>query len=120
MLMKENNEHGVITLNDALIGQIMAEAIKPWSATARYAGERQVRFSDAGLYVYAGISVRIGSSIRETAEGIINSIIRSVTDMLELPIDEVVIEVVQMTTSRNSVSRKIVFSSRGEEDGKVC
>ena len=114
MLTKENNEYGVITLNDALISQIMSEAIKPWSATAKYSGERQVRFYDDGLYIHAGISVRIGSSISETAKGIV----RAVRDMLELPVEEVVIEVVQMTTSRNAVSRKIVFSSRGGEDGR--
>lgn len=118
MLTKENNEYGVITLNDALISQIMSEAIKPWSSTAKYSGERQVRFSDDGLYIHAGISVRIGSSISETAKGIINGIVRAVRDMLELPVEEVVIEVVQMTTSRNAVSRNIVFSSRGGEDGR--
>ncbi|MBR5731625.1 MAG: hypothetical protein IKX89_06740 [Firmicutes bacterium] len=119
MLIKENNEYGVITLNDALISQIMAEAIKPWSAKARYAGERQVRFSDAGLYVYAGISIRIGTSISETAKGIIDGIENAVTEMLEIPIEDIVIEVVQMTTSRNTVERSIVFSARGGKDGQV-
>ena len=118
MLMKENNEYGVITLNDALISQIMSEAIRPWNGTAKYVGERQVRFSDDGLYVYAGVSLRIGSSISETAKGIIDNIVRTVTDSLELPIEDVVIEVVQMTTAKNAVERSIVFSARGGDNGQ--
>ena len=118
MLTKENNEYGVITLNDALITQILAEAIKPYGSRAKYAGERQIRFSEYGLYVYAGVSIRIGSSIRETAQGILDFIVSAVSDQLELPIDNIIIEVVQMTTSKSTVDRSITFSSRGGEDGQ--
>ena len=116
MLSKETNELGVITLNEALVNQLLSEAIKPWESKARYVGERQIRFGDDGLYVYAALSLRIGSSITEIAGGILNYMTEAAANCLELSIEDIIIEVVQMTTSRNAVKREIRFSYRGSEN----
>ena len=55
MLTKETNELGAITLSESLVNQILTEAIAPWEGKARYAGERQIRCGDDGLYIYAAL-----------------------------------------------------------------
>ncbi|MBO4862239.1 MAG: hypothetical protein J5535_05035 [Firmicutes bacterium] len=116
MLSKETNDLGVITLNEALVSQLLAEAISPWEGKAKYTGERQIRCGEDGLYVYAALSIRIGCSIKEIAGGILDYMIKAAVESLELPVEDIVIEVVQMTTLRNSVKRSIVYSYRGTED----
>ena len=116
MLLKETNELGVISLSEALVSQILAEAIAPWEGKARYTGERQIRYGEDGLYVYAALSVRMGFSVREIAGGILAYVSDAAEKSLELPVEDIIIEVVQMTTLRTSVKRSITFSYRGTED----
>ena len=116
MLLKETNELGVITLNEALVSQLLAEAISPWEGRAKYTGERQIRCGKDGLYVYAALNVKIGYSLKEIAGGIRDYMVKAAQESLELPIDDIIIEVVQITTLRNTVKRSIRFSYRGTEE----
>ena len=116
MLSKHSNEYGVITLDEGLMLQIFAEAIKPWEGKAKYAGDKEFRLEEDGLFVYAPLSIKIGSSISEICGGMIDYIAGAVTDSLELPLSDIVLEVVQMTTtSRKTVKRDIKVSYRGGE-----
>ena len=115
MLTKETNELGAITLSESLVNQILTEAIAPWEGKARYAGERQIRCGDDGLYIYAALSIRMGYSVKEIAGGILDFVTKAADEMLELPIEDIVIEVVQMTTLKTWVQRSIRFSYRGTE-----
>ena len=116
MLLKETNELGVITLNESLVSQILAEAIAPWEGKARYIGDRQVRYGDDGLYVYAALSVRMGFSVKEIAGSILAYAVKGAEESLELPIDDIIIEVVQMTTLKTFVKRSTRFSYRDAEE----
>ncbi len=116
MLTNETNQYRVITLNEGLVYQIFAEAIKPWEGKARYVGDREVRFGEDGLFAYAALSLRLGSSIKEVCSSIIDYVADAVTESLELPIEDIVLEVVQMTTSKTAVKRSIRISYRGSED----
>ncbi len=116
MLTNIKNEYGIITYNEALVNQILAKAIEPWSEKARYIGDRQIRFGDDGLFIYAGISIRLGYSMNDIACSMINYIADCVENMLDLPLEDVVIEIIQMTTARSVVPRNIRFSLREEYD----
>ena len=116
MLTKETNELGAITLSESLVNQILTEAIAPWEGKARYAGERQIRCGDDGLYIYAALSIRMGYSVKEIAGGILDFVTKASEDMLELPIEDIIIEVVQMTTLKTWVKRSIRLSYRGTEE----
>ena len=113
MLISEKNEYGVVTIDDGLIYQLFTEAIKPLEGKARYVGDREVRYGENGLYASTGISIRIGSSINGICGSIIDYIVRVCTEDLEIPVDDIVIEVLQMTTSKNTVKRNIRVSYRG-------
>ena len=118
MLTNIKNKYGIITYNEALLNQILSRAIEAWDEKARYIGEREIRFGKDGLFVYAGISIRLGFSMNEIAGSIIAFIADSVEKMLDLPVEDIVIEVIQMTTARSVVPRNIRFSLRedyGEE-----
>lgn len=113
MLISEKNEYGVVTIDDGLIYQLFAEAIKPLEGKARYMGEREVRYGENGLYACTGISIRLGNSINGICSSIIDYIVRTCDENLEVPVDDIVIEVLQMTTAKNAVKRNIRVSYRG-------
>ena len=113
MLISEKNEYGVVTIDDGLFYQLFAEALKPFEGKARYMGEREVRYGESGLYAYTGISIRIGNSINGICSAIIGYIVKTCNENLEVPVDDIVIDVLQMTTARNTVKRNIRVSYRG-------
>ena len=113
MLISEKNEYGVVTIDDGLFYQLFAEAIKPWEGKAKYIGEREVRYGENGLYAYTGISIRIGNSINGICNSIIDYVVRTCNENLEVPVDDIVIDVLQMTTAKNTVKRNIRISYRG-------
>ena len=115
MLTKHTNEYGVITYDEGLVYQLLAEAIKPWEGKVRYSGDKELRFDEEGLYLYAPLSIKIGCSISEICSGIMNYVADGIENSLQLPISDIVLEVVQMTTSRKSVKRDIKVSYRGGE-----
>ena len=121
MLISEKNEFGVVTIDDGLIYQLFAEAIKPLEGKARYLGDKEVRYGENGLYAYTGISIRIGNSISSICNSIIDYVVKICTEDLEVPVDDIVIDVLQMTTVKNTVKRNIRISYRGgiqqEESG---
>ena len=112
MLTNIKNEYGIITYNEALVNQILSQAIKPWEEKAKYAGEREIRFSDDGLFIYAGISIRLGYSMKDVAGSIIEYTADAVEKMLQLPVEDIVIEIIQMTTARSVVKRNEKYSLR--------
>lgn len=116
MLFKDTNELGVISLSESLVSQILSEAIAPWEGKARYVGDRQIRYGEDGLYIYAALSIKMGYSIKEIAGGILDFICKAAALQLELPIEDIIVEVVQMTTLKTWVKRSMRFSYRGTED----
>ena len=119
MLKKEVNEYGVITLNEALIQDIFSEAIKPWEGKARYIGEKEIRFGEDGLFAYAGLSIKLGVSISSVCGSIISFIADAAEKYLELDIEDIVLDVLQMTTSKASVKRNIRVSYRGGNNEEI-
>ncbi len=113
MLISEKNEYGVVTIDDGLIYQLFAEAIKPFEGKAKYMGDREVRYGENGLYAYTGISIRIGNSISGICSAIIEYIVKTCSENLEVPVDDIIIDVLQMTTAITTVKRNIRVSYRG-------
>ncbi len=116
MLTSETNEYGVITLNDDLVYQLFTEAIRPWEGKAKYVGDKTVRFGEDGLFVYAALSLKFGTSIADVCGSIIDAVAEGVTNYLDMPIEDIVLEVVQMTTSKTAVKRNVKVIYRGSED----
>ncbi len=116
MLVSKKNDKGVITIDDGLFFQLLNEAMRPFEGKARYVGEKELRFGEDGLFVSASVSIRIGNSISEICNSIIDMAARVIEEDLELEIEDIVINVVQMTTARTSVKRDIRFSYRGGEN----
>ena len=113
MLISEKNEYGVVTIDDGLIYQLFAEAIKPFEGKAKDMGDREVRYGENGLYAYTGISIRIGNSISGICSAIIEYIVKTCSENLEVPVDDIIIDVLQMTTAITTVKRNIRVSYRG-------
>ena len=119
MLTKETNEYGVITLNESLIQEIFAEAIRPCETKAKYMGDKEIRFGEDGLFAYAGLSIKLGNSISDICGGIIEFVVDAVENSLELPIEDIVLEVLQMTTTKTAVKRNIRISYRGSKNEEI-
>ena len=119
MLTKYTNDCGVITLDEGLVLQLFAEAIKPFEGKARYIGDKEVRFGEDGLFASAQLSIKIGSSISEICGSIIDFVADAASSSLEMPIEDIVLEVVQMTTSRTTVKRDIRMSYRNGQSEEV-
>ena len=114
MLTNIKNDLGIITYNETLVNQILNRAIKPMEDRAKYIGDRQIRYSEDGLFVYAGLSIRLGYSMKDVAGSIISFVADSVENILGLPVEDIVIEVIEMTTSKTTVKRNVRYSLRGE------
>ena len=113
MLISQKNEYGAITVDDGLFVQLFNEAIKPFEGKAKYVGDKQIRFGENGLYASTGISIRMGNSISEICGSIIDFVAKNIEESLDIEIDDLVVEVVQMTTSKTTVKRSIKVSYRG-------
>ena len=113
MLVSKKNDQGVITIDDGLFFQLLNEALRPWEGKARYVGEKELRYGEDGLFMSAALSIRIGNSISEICNHIIDFTSRAIEEDLELEVEDIVINVIQMTTARTAVKRDIRFSYRG-------
>ena len=132
MFTRISNEKGAVTYSKNIIDQVIREAFTPFKANCwggRYAGQasdamfrlnmldapgsKEVSWSDAGVYVKLYVIVRLGTHIRSTLEGIISSLADEISGTLELPIDNIVVNVTAVAASKGFVKRDITLDYHG-------
>lgn len=112
MLLKQNTTLGTLTYSRQIIDQIIQKAFEEVAGSlwlANYRGgvsdvlvrlggfesiaETKVEDRDGKLYILLYVVSRIGESITENGEIVMRSILRDVTEQLELPVDNIEIQV---------------------------
>ncbi|MCF0150367.1 MAG: Asp23/Gls24 family envelope stress response protein [Firmicutes bacterium] len=133
MLAREKNEFGYISLNNALLEQIIDHALKKHSDNARLANyngngaepvwmligldnmaEKEVVVDENGVFIRLYLVIRFGQSISGICEDMIASIRNDIVDLLQLPVKNIEI-VVTGVISKRIAKRNIVFRLYDEE-----
>jgi uncharacterized alkaline shock family protein YloU len=130
MLYREVNHIGAISIDHAVVDEMIADAFhacedKAW--LAHYKGsvsdvmirlrnydalaEKIVKMTDKGLFVRLYVMLRFGSSIGDVTAGIMDRLAHSLMTYLELPIDNIEVVVTGML-SRNVARRNIKMDYR--------
>ena len=132
MFIRISNEKGAVTYSKNIIEQVIREAFTPFKANCwggKYTGQgadamfrlnmldapgvKELSWSEAGVFVKLYVIVRIGTPIRSTLEDIVNSIAREITGTLELPIDNIVVNVTAVAGSKGFLKRDITLDYNG-------
>ena len=130
MLYREVNKIGAISINRAIVDEMITDALAPYHDKvwlANYKGtvsdvkirlgnfdslaEKVVKMNEKGLFIRLYILLRFGSSINEITAGIMDNLAFSLIEYLELPIDNIEIIVTGML-SKNVVKRNIRMDYR--------
>ena len=132
MLTQSNNSLGALTISKQIIDQIVDHAFesvegKLWLANYRGAvsdvlvkiggfdaiAEKKVEMRDDKLYVKLYVISRLGESIAENCGIVMERIARDVTEMLELPLDNIEIAVTgTVSKNKNIVKRDVTLNLR--------
>ena len=114
MLTRIPNETGVISYNRNALDDIIRKAFSQCKEQCRIASRltssaKEMSYSEKGVYVKVCCIVRVGTPIMTTLEEIISSIAADITDCLELPIDNIILNVVAVAASKNTEKRNITL-----------
>ena len=132
MLTQSNNSLGALTISRQIIDQIVEHAFesvdgKLWLANYKGAvsdvlvkiggfdaiAEKKVEMHDDRLYIKLYVISRLGESIAENCGIVMQRIARDVTEMLELPLDNIEIAVTgTVSKNRNIVKRDLTLDLR--------
>ena len=132
MLTQSNNSLGALTISRQIIDQIVEHAFesvegKLWLANYKGAvsdvlvkiggfdaiAEKKVEMHDDKLYIKLYVISRLGESIAENCGIVMQRIARDVTEMLELPLDNIEIAVTgTVSKNKNIVKRDLTLDLR--------
>ena len=132
MLKRIQNERGAVSIDENIISDMIARGIRPYRGKvwiANYKGiqtddwmialgnigalaEKKISLDDDGkVFVRVYLVIRIGTSIRDAAGSIIDSVVRGVTSQLQLELSDVEVRVTGMMSPKGKVvKRNIVIS----------
>lgn len=132
MLKRIQNERGAVSIDENIISDMIARGIRPYSGKvwiANYKGiqtddlmialgnigaiaEKSISFDDRGrLFVRVYLVMRIGTSIKDVAGSIINSVVHGVTEQLRLELSDVEVIVTGMMSPRGRVVKRSITMS---------
>lgn len=114
MLTRIPNDMGVISYNKNALEDIIRSAFarckgQCWVSSRFTSAGKELSYSDKGVFVRVNCVVRVGTPIRTTLEDIIKFIGDNITDCLELTIDNIVLNVVAVAGTKNTVKRDITL-----------
>ncbi len=132
MLKRIQNERGAVSIDENIISDMIARGIRPYRGKvwiANYKGiqtddimialgnigamaEKKISLDEDGkVFVRVYLVIRIGTSIRDVAGSLIESILRGVTEQLKLELSDVEIIITGMMSPKGKVvKRHIVIS----------
>lgn len=127
MLTQITNNYGVLTVTRQIIDQIIEHAFesldgKLWLANYRgtvsdvllkFGGfdsiaEKKVEMHDDKLFIRLYVVTRLGESIAENCGTVMLRIMKDVTEMLEIPIDNIETVVTGAVTKNNNIVKRDV------------
>ena len=130
MFYRELNQIGAISINKAVIDEIIADAIRPYEGKAwlgNYKGtvsdvkvrlgnfdslaETVVKMTEKGLFIRLYVMMRFGQSINEITAGIMDNLAFSLMEYVELPMYNIEIIITGML-SKNIAKRNIKMDYR--------
>lgn len=125
MFYREVNQIGAISVNKAVIDEIIADAFRPYEGKVwlgNYKGsvsdmkvrlgnynslaETVVKMTEKGLFIRLYVMMRFGQSINEMTAGIMENLAFSLMEYMEIPIYNIEIVVTGML-SKNVAKRNI-------------
>lgn len=114
MLTRIPNETGVITYNKNALEDIIRSAFarckgQCWLSSRFPSGSMELSYSDEGVFARVSCIVRVGTPIRNTLEDIISFIASNITDCLELSVDNIILNVVAVAGTKNTLKRDITL-----------
>ena len=114
MLTRIPNETGVITysknaLEDIIRGAFAGCKGQCWLSSRFSAGSMELSYSEEGVFVRISCIVRVGTPIRSTLKDIISFIASNITECLELPVDNIIMNVVAVAGTKNTLKRDITL-----------
>ena len=132
MLTQSNNSFGALTISRQIIDQIIEHAFESVEGSlwlANYKGavsdvlvmiggfdaiaEKKVEMREEKLYIKLYVICRLGESIAENCGTVMERIARDVTEMLEIPLDNIEIAVTgTVSKNRNIVKRDLTLDLR--------
>ena len=132
MLTQSNNSFGALTISRQIIDQIIEHAFESVEGSlwlANYKGavsdvlvkiggfdaiaEKKVEMRENKLYIKLYVICRLGESIAENCGIVMERIARDVTEMLEIPLDNIEIAVTgTVSKNRNIVKRDLTLDLR--------
>lgn len=119
MISREETPRGVITINKAILNQLVQEAAASWITTGKLklANERTLERGVKGVKIEISISLAIGVSMTDVMNYIIDFLADQIKYSLELPIDDITVLLTGMYTRRGTmVPRAMRMSFSDSED----
>lgn len=130
MLYREVNQLGALSINKAVIEEIIADSLRPYENRvwlAHYKGtvsdmmvrlgnfdalsDALVEMTEKGLFIRLYVMMRFGLSINDTTAEIMDNLVSSLLEYVEIPIYNIEIVLTGML-SKNVAKRNIVMDYR--------
>lgn len=105
MITSIENNMGIISFDNALLDQIVADALSGHRGDFKLLGKSCTMESE-GVELVINIALRFGTSINLFSNSVLNYIANKIEDNLELPIKSIKLRIVAMY-SKKSVGRDI-------------
>lgn len=125
MLIQVNNPIGTLTVRRQIIDQIIEHAFEPLEGKlwlANYRGtvsdvlvkiggfdsiaEKKVEMHEDKLFIRLYVVIRLGESITECCGRVMQCIAKDVTELLEIPLDNIEVIVTGTVSKNNNIARR--------------
>jgi len=108
MIYTETNNLGEISINKAVLNDLILSAVKPWVYTGKIKvlPNKVLSTSEDGIYLCVHFSVAFGESIKEIFANVASYLAHEITSSLELELDDVVIVIDSMFTPKGNIAKR--------------
>jgi len=123
MIYQQKNENGIISINEALLHQLVHEALRPWTYTNKLKllpenkDHKLVEMGEKGIVFDIHVQLAMGESIELVSASVMDFIADELTSSLELSVEDIMVSIDGMFTRKgNTVPRNLTvkYSERKE------
>ena len=113
MIYKEETPQGIISINKAVVNQLIQESLKPFQGKLKLSNRRVTKYSPDGILIKLEFSITLGESINDVMNSIMGFLVDAFENSLEVKIDDIVLSLDGVQTKKGNVSpREISLSYR--------
>ena len=125
MLTSQATQKGAITYSDNIVEQVIDNAFAQFEDRmyqANYKGavsdvlahlgrfeslkEKKIEMTPSGLSVQLYAMIKFGESIAECCYGVLEIVAKDITELLELPVDDIKITLTGVITANNNIAKR--------------